>query len=110
MLINSGEDKMKRPLLASVLLLLVLAASAAWAQPPRQPQQSMFPEIWTAELKVKLDTKQNLFLVDSRTEGEYLQGHIPGAVNVPPERVNPIAGYLPKDKSVPVVFYCRGYG
>lgn len=46
------------------------------------------------------------FLVDVRTEGEYAEGHIPGSINVPLQRLNDI--YLVvNDKSAPLFVYCR---
>lgn len=98
---------MKKALLVLITLVLV-AASAALAQ--RAPQQAIFPEIGTAEVKKMMDEGENFFLVDARTPQEYAQGHIPGAVNIPPEKHRFISGLLPKNKNVPVVFYCRGYG
>ncbi|MGD2080808.1 MAG: rhodanese-like domain-containing protein [Nitrospirota bacterium] len=92
-----------------VLITLVLAAAPA-AMAQRAPQQEMFPEISTAEVKEMVDGGENFFLVDARTAEEYAQGHIPGAVNIPPGKFRFIAGLLPKNKSIPVVFYCRGYG
>ena len=50
-------------------------------------------------------------VIDARTPVEYDQAHIPGAVNLPPERVQADAKrLLPKSKSTPLVFYCRGPG
>ncbi len=62
------------------------------------------------ELKKMMDAKKQIVLVDSRTEQEFAQGHIPKAINIPPEKVNGIAALLPKSKTVPLVFYCRGAG
>jgi rhodanese-related sulfurtransferase len=97
---------MKKAILVSFALVLA-AATAALAQ--ETPQQEMFPEISTAELKKLVDGGINFFLVDSRTAEEYAEGHIPGAVNIPPERDTFFPG-LPKNKYIRMVFYCRGYG
>jgi rhodanese-related sulfurtransferase len=49
-------------------------------------------------------------VVDTRTEGEYRDGHIPGAILVP-ELKAPIADrFLPPEKDLTIVFYCRGAG
>lgn len=43
-------------------------------------------------------------LVDVRSYGEYRQGHIPGAVNIPYEQMNTI---LPRfDRNKKYIFYC----
>lgn len=49
-------------------------------------------------------------VVDARSPAEFQAGHIPGAINLPPERVIPEAARLPKDRKAPIVFYCRGPG
>jgi len=49
-------------------------------------------------------------LIDVRSPEEYLAGHIPGAVNIPAERIEAQKKRLPKDKTAPLIFYCRGVG
>ena len=49
-------------------------------------------------------------LIDTRTPDEYKDGHIPGALNIQPDRIKPAAAKLPKDKSTAIIFYCRGAG
>lgn len=70
----------------------------------------VFKIINADDLKKMIDAKKQIVLVDSRTEQEFAQGHIPTAINIPPEKVNGIGALLPKSKTVPVVFYCRGAG
>ncbi|MBI5847882.1 MAG: rhodanese-like domain-containing protein [Nitrospirae bacterium] len=62
------------------------------------------------ELKKLMDAKKQIVVVDTRTEQEFAQGHLPKAINIPPEKVNAINTLLPKSKNVPLVFYCRGAG
>jgi phage shock protein E len=69
-----------------------------------------FKTISAEDLKKLMDAKKQLVLVDSRTEQEFAQGHIPTAINIPPEKINIIGTLLPKNKNFPVVFYCRGTG
>ncbi|WP_347240900.1 rhodanese-like domain-containing protein [Thermus sp.] len=44
-------------------------------------------------------------VVDVRTPGEFAQGHVPGAINLPVEEVARWADQIPKDK--PVYLYCH---
>ena len=44
-------------------------------------------------------------VVDVRTPGEFAQGHVPGAINLPVEEVARWADRIPKDR--PVYLYCR---
>jgi rhodanese-related sulfurtransferase len=69
-----------------------------------------FKNINADELKVMLDKQTKMVLVDARPGPEYGDGHIPKAVNIPPEKVEVIGTLLPKYKKTPIVFYCRGAG
>lgn len=62
------------------------------------------------ELKKMMDSGKQFALVDTRTEEEFRQGHLPKAINIAPEKVANIAALLPKAKGSTVVFYCRGIG
>lgn len=59
-------------------------------------------------MKVLLERKDDVFLVDTRTEHEFKSGRIPGAVNIPPHRFQSLGDLLPRDKDTHLVFYCRG--
>ncbi len=53
----------------------------------------------------ELDQKKGMVLLDVRTDKEYEQGHIPGAVHVPLADVGDKVKKLKKDKEL--VVYCR---
>ncbi len=80
---------------------LFLTATASFAQ---------FPVIDSEQLKSYLHGSQKVLLVDARPVDEYRQAHIPGAINMPPERMKAAASRLPKNKTTPIIFYCRGEG
>ena len=69
-----------------------------------------FKNITADELKDMLDKQTKLVLVDARPQQEFSQGHIPKAVNIPPEKVALIGKLLPTNKKTLIVFYCRGAG
>jgi rhodanese-related sulfurtransferase len=52
-----------------------------------------------------LDQKKGMMLLDVRTDKEYEQGHIPGAVHVPLADIGDKVKKLKKDKDL--VVYCR---
>jgi rhodanese-related sulfurtransferase len=58
------------------------------------------------ELKRKIDRKDPFVLVETLPESMYRQGHLPGAVNLPPKRLKELAARLLPDKSADVVVYC----
>lgn len=89
------------------LSIVALAAAMAYAG---MAQQYGLKEISTEELKKRLDAGENIVLVDARRKQDYARGHLPGAINVSPNMRQFIAGYLPRDRNLPLVFYCKGFG
>ena len=85
-----------------VISSLLLTYSIAYAD--------VFKTISAEALKTIMDSEKQLVLVDCRTDQEFAQGHIPKAINIPPEKVSEMGALLPKSKTVPLVFYCRGTG
>ena len=61
--------------------------------------------ISTRELKSKLDSKQ-VTVVETLAAERYQQGHIPGAVNIPPEQIRELAPQLLPNKNAEIVTYC----
>jgi len=61
--------------------------------------------VGSEELK-RLVTEGNTVVIDVRPEEEYRQGHIPGAVSMPLDRLSQLLDSLPRAR--PVVAYCRG--
>jgi rhodanese-related sulfurtransferase len=54
------------------------------------------------------ENKDDFKLVEALSEGAYYQGHIPGAINIPPANVETEAEkYLEKDDKI--VVYCANY-
>jgi hydroxyacylglutathione hydrolase len=74
------------------------------------PAMAQFPNISADEVKEWMEGKRAVVLIDSRLPDEYQAGHIPGAINIPAERMKLEAARLPKDKMTPIIFYCRGTG
>lgn len=91
---------------AAPLAAALLAPLLALAQPAEPPAA----EVDAAQLEGWLKEGRKLTLVDARTQGECLAGHIPGALCIPAESTKQEAWRLPSDKTVPVVYYCRGPG
>ncbi len=87
-------------LILALSLLLPLAGAATAGE---------IPNISAEELKARLNQPRQLMVIDVRTNQEYRQGHISGAINIPPDQFEQIASLLPSDKNIPLVFYCRGY-
>jgi rhodanese-related sulfurtransferase/predicted transcriptional regulator len=67
--------------------------------------EQSYPAISVEEVAQHLDDKRYL-LLDVRPEKEFAQGHVKGAVNVPPNTIEEAMSRLPHDKVL--VAYCRG--
>ena len=72
-------------------------------------QNYNIPNLTVDEVKKQIDQPGKVLLVDTRTEEEYRQAHILTAVNIPPSQFTSIGKHLPQDKSLSIIFYCRGY-
>lgn len=51
--------------------------------------------------------KEGAFLLDVRSPGEFAEGHLQGAVNVPVEELEATLGSLPADHRRQILVYCR---
>ena len=58
------------------------------------------------ELKSKIDRRDKFTLIEALSEEYYGRGHLPGAVNIPMDRVRELAPKLVPDKNADVVVYC----
>ncbi len=84
------------------LITLFLSISYASAQG--------FKNLSAEELKGLIDKKAKMVIADVRTEREYKEGHVPTAINIPPDKYGIISSFLPKNKDTLIIIYCRGYG
>ncbi|HEV3036324.1 MAG TPA: rhodanese-like domain-containing protein [Candidatus Angelobacter sp.] len=64
------------------------------------------PTISRDELKQKIDDKDRFVLVETLAPQYYNHSHLPGAINLPPDRVRELAPRLLPDKSADIVVYC----
>ena len=60
----------------------------------------------TEELKAKLERKENVTLVETLAPERFRQAHIPGALNIPPEKIKELAPKLLPNKTAEIVSYC----
>ena len=66
-------------------------------------------EITREELQRKLDNREDFVLVETLPAEMYRQGHIPGAINLPPDQVKSLAPKLLPDKNAEIVVYCGSF-
>lgn len=112
---NGSEDKTGQQIMKESLIVCVwigFGALILWGAdgfglfsstpqvPSATPLQVDFPavyNIWKQEKAV---------FVDARSAANFRQGHIPGAVNLPINRVQQTLSALPTDKEVLLITYC----
>ena len=58
------------------------------------------------DLLAKIENKQPLMLIEALPERYYLEGHLPGAVHLPHDRVRELGPALLADKNAAIVTYC----
>jgi rhodanese-related sulfurtransferase len=64
------------------------------------------PTISWEELSRKLESGELLVVVDALPPMSYAHSHLPGAINLPPERVDESAAKWIPDKNAEIVVYC----
>jgi rhodanese-related sulfurtransferase len=58
------------------------------------------------ELKQKLDRKDYFYLVEALAPEAFRRAHLPGAINVPYDRVHELAPTLLPEQAAEIVTYC----
>lgn len=84
----------------ALALVVCLAATSAFAGEP-----SVSPVSQEALIERQQKADAALFVLDVRTPEEFAAGHVPGAVNIPHDRLAERLMDVPKDKDV--VVYCQ---
>jgi len=90
------------------LLAAVLAACAA---PTDDAKRGASPKSITAqELSEQIERAQAPLILDVRSEQEFAEGHIPGALNIPHDQLGDRLAEIDAAKTDEIVVHCRsGY-
>jgi rhodanese-related sulfurtransferase len=68
--------------------------------------QMMVQTISRKDLKDKIDRGEDFVLVETLPEEQYRHTHLPGALNVPPDKLRELTPELLPDKEADIVVYC----
>ena len=90
---------MRKQTLALLLALVLLLTACA--------QAASYEQITQEEAKQILDTTNGYILLDTRTQEEYDQSHIPGALLIPHTEIAQRAADELPDKDQVILVYCR---
>ena len=66
-----------------------------------------YEQISGAEAKALMDSESGYIIIDARTQSEYDEGHIPGAILIPEYEIADCAENELPDKNQLILVYCR---
>ena len=90
-----------------VFLLLAVMMLTACGQDKENDQGAVYVNITAEEAKKIMDTEEGYIILDVRTQEEYDQGHIPGAIVLSHEEITEKAEDVLTDKDQLILVYCR---
>ena len=96
-------------LAASLLTLSACAAPAAVAETPAPTATPVveYKKISAADAKTRMDSGDEIIILDVRTQEEYDAGHIAGAILIPNETIVDKQPELLPDLDAEILIYCR---
>ena len=94
---------MKKP----ILILLAVLLLSACGQDKENDQEAVYMNITAEEAKQIMDTEEGYIILDVRTQEEYDEGHIPGAILIPNTEIEARAEAILTDKDQLILVYCR---
>lgn len=89
-------------LVLSLTIALILMAGCS-----KKEDKSTYTKISAEEAKKMMDEKGEIIILDVRTEEEYQEGHIDGAILIPDNEIIETAESILTDKSATILVYCR---
>ena len=87
------------------LILLLLAVMLLTAC--GQNKEAAYVNITAEEAKQIMDTEEGYIILDTRTQEEYDEGHIPGAIQISHDEIEEKAEGMLPDKDQLILVYCR---
>ena len=90
-----------------IFLLLAVMMLTACGQDKGNNQGAVYVNITAEEAKQIMDTEEGYIILDARTQEEYDEGHIPGAIVISHEEIAEKAEGVLTDKNQLILVYCR---
>ncbi|MBQ5711600.1 MAG: rhodanese-like domain-containing protein [Oscillospiraceae bacterium] len=79
----------------------------ACGQDTENDREVVYMNITAEEAKRIMDSEEDYIILDTRTEAEYDEGHIPGAIVIPHDEIADRAEEELPDKDRSILVYCR---
>jgi rhodanese-related sulfurtransferase len=90
-----------------LLILLAVMLLTACGQDKENNQEAVYMNITAEEAKQIMDTEEGYIILDVRTQEEYDESHIPGAILIPNTEIEARAEEILTDKDQLILVYCR---
>ena len=90
-----------------LFLLLAVVLLTACGQAKENDWEAAYMNITAEEAKAIMDSEDGYIILDARTQEEYDQGHIPGAIVISHEEIAEKAEEVLTDKDQLILVYCR---
>ena len=90
-----------------VVFLLAVMMLTACGQATDKDQGAVYVNITAEEARQIMDTEEGYIILDVRTQEEYDQGHIPGAIVISHEEITEKAEEVLTGKDQLILVYCR---
>ncbi len=103
---------MKKHVISALCVLLVIVCafcgcSHTEVSAPEEETKLTYEQITPSEAKRLMDTESDYVILDVRTEEEYNEGHIEGAVLIPDFEITSKAESVLTNKNQLILVYCR---
>lgn len=90
-----------------VLILLAAMMLVACGQESTVQQEDVYMNITAEQAKALMDSETDYIILDTRTQEEYDEGHIAGAIVLPYDEILEKAESMLTDKDQLILVYCR---
>ena len=90
-----------------MMLLLAVLLLTGCSVEKGEKDVAEYEMITAQQAKEIMDTQEGYVILDTRTEEEYEQGHIPGAIVISHEEIKEKAESVLSDKDQLILVYCR---
>ena len=90
-----------------IFLLSAIALLVSCASPSSASSSVEYHKISAEDAKTRMDSGDDIRIVDVRTEAEYETAHIEGAILIPNETISDTQPELLPDLDAEILIYCR---
>ena len=90
-----------------ILIIFAIFVLTACGQNKENEQEAVYVNITAQQAKDIMDSREGYIILDTRTQEEYDESHIPGAMLIPYDEILEKAEGMLPDKNQLILVYCR---